>query len=131
MTVADFAFRRPGHFSAEELVADVGEGNRSRVSKATVYRTLSLLAEAGFLDSQDFGQGCALYEHTRGVRHHDHLVCMRCRRIVEFTDEEVERLQETVARRFDFHILFHSHKLFGVCAACRSARPHLPAARVD
>lgn len=106
------------HFSAEELY----ESLRHRgvgVSRATVYRTLKLLADHHVLDVHDFEKGYHLYESRLGRHHHDHLMCLRCGRITEFENAAIEEEQEKVARRHHFRILSHSHKIYGVCSACR------------
>ena len=82
------------HLSAEKLVKWLSEDGGVGVSRATVYRTLSLLVEGGFLESLDAGGGELLYEHVLGHRHHDHMVCVDCGRIEEFVDPRIEELQE-------------------------------------
>lgn len=106
------------HFSAEELF-DLLRKDRSRISKATVYRTLSLLVEAGLLDEHDFELGHKLYEQSVRDEHHDHLICVACRAIFEFHNHEIERLQEQVAAERDFAITYHTHQIFGTCSEYR------------
>ncbi len=105
------------HFSAEDLFETLrGDG----ISKATVYRTLSLLVEAGILDALDFERGHMLYERrNQGEHHHDHLVCLSCKQIFEFHDEEIERLQEIIAQKHDFKVVSHTHHIYGECGSCR------------
>lgn len=116
-----------GHMSADDLV-DSFRGQGERVSKATVYRTLSLLKESGLFDAHDFGTGRQVYEPKEGRRHHDHLYCIQCGRIIEFANEEIERQQGIVARRFRFRAIYHSHKIFGFCERCVRERPGAPLA---
>ncbi|MEZ6184425.1 MAG: Fur family transcriptional regulator [Planctomycetota bacterium] len=103
------------HFSAEELF-DLLRKERSRISKATVYRTLSLLVEARLLAEHDFELGHKLYEKSHRDEHHDHLICVACRAIFEFHNHEIERLQEEVAESHDFAITYHTHQIFGTCS---------------
>ena len=110
------------HFSADRLVSWLKEESGSSVSRATVYRTLGLLVEGGFLESLDTGQGELLYEHVLGHRHHDHLVCVDCGRIEEFTEPRIEALQEDVAEKKGFSLLHHNLRLFGTCPACTRQR---------
>jgi Fur family transcriptional regulator, ferric uptake regulator len=110
--------REDKHFSAEELSEALKRENRA-ISKATVYRTLQLLVAARLLDQVDFDRGFKLYERTLGHKHHDHLICVECSLVVEFHDEELEALQAVVVERFDFSILSHTHKIYGLCADCR------------
>jgi Fur family ferric uptake transcriptional regulator len=106
------------HVSADDLAEELRRGG-TRVSKATVYRTLAVLKDSGLFDAHDFGTGQLLYEPMVGTPHHDHLFCIRCRRIIEFSNEEIERQQEIVLRRYRFEALYHSHKIFGYCDRCR------------
>lgn len=116
-TILSEAFRVRGHFTAEELLESAKKKDRS-ISKATIYRTLSLLKESRLLEEQDFGSGRKLYERLSGRPHHDHLICIRCNRILEFENEQIERLQSEEAASRGFTIVFHSHKLFGFCGRC-------------
>jgi Fur family ferric uptake transcriptional regulator len=107
------------HFSAEELF-ELLRNDNSGISKATVYRTLSLLVDADLLDALDFERGHMLYErHAGGEHHHDHLICITCKRIFEFHNDEIERLQVEVAKRYDFEMVSHTHQIYGVCGRCR------------
>jgi len=112
------AFATHDHFSADKLYGWLKGEDGPSVSRATVYRTLALLVEGGFLESLDAGQGELLYEHVLGHRHHDHIVCVDCGRIEEFYDEEIERLQEEAASRKGFKLVRHNLRLFGTCSAC-------------
>ena len=108
---------RDGHFSAEMLL-DFSKKEDPTISKATVYRTLALLKESKILEEQDFGDGKKLYERAQGRKHHDHFVCIKCGRIIEFENEPIERLQDSEARKHRFKIVYHSLKLFGFCRSC-------------
>jgi Fur family ferric uptake transcriptional regulator len=117
------------HFSAERLYGWMRAEQGSRVSRATVYRTLSLLVAGGFLETLDTGQGELLYEHVLGHRHHDHLVCIDCGRIEEFSDERIEEFQREAAARKGFHLHYHNLRLFGTCASCTRKRTRKAVAR--
>lgn len=120
------------HFSAEELFESLRQDTHG-ISKATVYRTLALLVQAGLLDEHDFERGHKLYERASNRSHHDHLICVSCSRIVEFHNDEIEEIQEQVAREHDFEMVSHTHQIFGVCPRCRreggGARPRRAATR--
>ena len=91
------------------------------ISIATVYRTVRLFEEAGILDRHDFGDGRARYEPAPEA-HHDHLICERCNLILEFEDEEIERIQEDIARKLGgFHVLRHKHELYALCPKAMGA----------
>ena len=89
------------------------------MGRVTVYRTLRTMVEAGMVEERTFDRTRLLYEHTIGHRHHDHMLCVECRRIVEFVNPTIEAEQEKVARGHGFELVHHSHVLFGICAACR------------
>lgn len=118
--ILETAFDTHDHFSADTLYAWLREeGGEPRVSRATVYRTLALLQEGGFINRLDAGLGELVYEHVAGHRHHDHLVCMECGRIEEFHDERIERLQAEICERRGFQLADHDLRLMGLCRACQ------------
>jgi Fur family ferric uptake transcriptional regulator len=116
------AFSTHEHFSAETLYRWLREEDGPRVSRATVYRTLALLLEGGFIQSLDTGRDELMYEHTLGHRHHDHMVCQVCGRIEEFHDPRIEVLQAEAAAAHGFELESHDHRLFGTCRACLRTR---------
>ncbi|MDJ0946225.1 MAG: Fur family transcriptional regulator [Kiloniellales bacterium] len=85
----------------------------SRISIATVYRTVKLFEEANILDRHDFGDGRARYEE-RPEEHHDHLIDMNSGEVIEFRDDEIERLQAYVAETLGYRLVGHRLELYGV-----------------
>ena len=83
------------------------------ISIATVYRTVKLFEEAGILERHDFGKGRARYEE-RSDDHHDHLIDVKTGTVIEFVDEEIERLQAEVARRLGYRLVGHRMELYAV-----------------
>lgn len=83
-----------------------------RISLSTVYRTVRLLEGAGIIERHDFGEGRARYEPS-GHGHHDHLINVQTGEVIEFKNEQIERLQEIVARELGFHLIGHRLELFG------------------
>jgi Fur family ferric uptake transcriptional regulator len=108
--------RSRGHFDAEELVARLRGGSR-KVSRATVYRTLPRLRECGLIREAFRRDGRWQYERIRG--HHDHMLCIRCGRIIEFKEDEIERLQDEVCCRYGFKPLEHRMGIQGICRECQ------------
>ena len=84
-----------------------------RISLSTVYRTVRLFEGAGILERHDFGDGRARYEQS-GHGHHDHLINMQTGEVIEFKNEQIEKLQDTVARELGFRLIGHRLELFGV-----------------
>jgi|GEM_PF-179701 len=108
------------HFDADNLFIYL-KNNGSKVSRATVYKTLSLLHECGLVSRYRFSQGHAQYEKTTDRPHHDHMVCTKCGKIVEFENARVERLQDDACAQFGFTPMYHSFQIFGICLECRTA----------
>ena len=105
--------RTRDHVSIDELLTKVRK-RHPRVGYATVYRTLKLLVDCGLAIERRFGDGQARYEVVGD--HHDHLICMKCGLILEFEDDDIERLQERIAQRLGgFTVLRHRHELYGLC----------------
>jgi Fur family ferric uptake transcriptional regulator len=84
-----------------------------RISIATVYRTVKLFQDAGILERRDFGGGRARYEESR-EEHHDHLIDLNSGEVIEFRNEDIEKLQEAVARHLGYRLVGHRLELFGV-----------------
>jgi len=120
-TIALLALSARDHFTAQELY----EWSRRRdasIGRVTVYRTLALLVSSGLVAERDFVRDRKHYEPISGRPHHEHMICVSCKRIIEFINDEIERLQEIVAKEHGFEIVHHIHKLFGYCSRCRKAR---------
>jgi Fur family ferric uptake transcriptional regulator len=117
-TILACVFGGSGHFTAEDLL-DRLRASGARVSRASVYRTLGLLVEGGFVETREFRRGQMMYEAMLGQHHHDHLICSKCAKIVEFENPEIEALQERVARAHGFVLESHSLRLYGRCSSCR------------
>jgi len=83
------------------------------ISIATVYRTVRLFEDAGIIARHDFRDGRSRYEEAPDV-HHDHLIDMKSGRVIEFVDEEIEALQEAIARRLGFRLVDHRLELYGI-----------------
>ncbi len=115
--IVEAALARVGHYPIEDLIADL-KARGIRGSKATVYRTLPLLAEAGILQPAIVAGDSKSYETTFGQEHHDHLICQRCGKVVEFGFEAFEILQREVAGRYGFRLENHHHELVGTCPEC-------------
>lgn len=111
--VSDTFFRSTGHLSIEDLLGTVREAD-SKIGYATVYRTLKLLKDCGLAYERHFGDGVSRYEVALEDEHHDHLICLDCGKIVEFENEEIERLQDELAKRHGFQLKRHVHELYAI-----------------
>jgi Fur family ferric uptake transcriptional regulator len=122
------ALERGEHFTLDELARDV-MSRAGSASRATVYRSLPLLVEAGILQPALVSGDARRFELALGRKHHDHLQCRGCGRIVEFRSEAIEKLQLAVAARHGFRLTSHVHELVGDCVACRGGAPRAAAPR--
>jgi Fur family transcriptional regulator, ferric uptake regulator len=116
--ILEAVFGTHDHFTADGLLEKMRRAGE-RVSRASVYRTLALLVEGGFVETREFQRGQLMYEAMLDQQHHDHLICNLCDRIVEFENDEIERLQEQVATAHGFEIQHHSLRIYGRCSQCR------------
>ena len=114
--VVQVFFAAEGHLDLEEIHRRA-RLTHPRVGFATVYRTMRLLCESGLGQPRHFG-GATRYEPGDMDDHHDHLVCTSCGEIVEFQNEEIERLQQDVARVQGFSLTRHKMELYGLCRKC-------------
>ena len=104
----------PRHMSAEDIykvMLDSGE----EIGLATIYRVLTQFEAAGLVSRHHFETGQAVFEINEG-EHHDHLVCVRCGKVVEFMDEMIEKRQQDIAKQHGFKLTDHSMILYGECA---------------
>ena len=106
------------HFEADELLFKMKQNN-TKISRATVYRTLELLVMSGLVRRVHLGEDHYHYEHVSGNSHHDHLICTTCGAVIEFHDEELEQRQREICERKKFTPTFHNLQILGLCDACR------------
>ena len=110
------------HMSAEDVYGILRE-KKSEIGLATVYRALDLLSELGILIKMEFGDGCARYELNTAdpkIHHHHHLICLKCKKVIEFEEDLLDELEADIAKKSDFQILNHEVKFFGYCSECRA-----------
>ena len=100
------------HPDVEEVYRRASQEDE-RISLATVYRTLRLFEDSGIIESHDFGGGRTRYE-AASENHHDHLIDVHSGEVVEFFDEELEILQEKIAKRLGYRLVDHKLELFGI-----------------
>ena len=106
------------HFNVDKLY-DKLRMQHKRISRASIYRTIPLLIKSGLVNESLRCQNNASYEHTYGHDHHDHMVCIKCGRIIEFKDQKIEELQEAVCKKYGFKPIEHKLGIKGYCKKCR------------
>lgn len=121
-TLVECVFERHAHFDADELIENLSQHSAgAAVSRATVYRTLDELVEAGLLRKMELG-GRAVYEHDYGYPQHDHLYCQCCQKLIEFRSDELAEICDAVAREHRFRVTGHRLIVTGVCEECSHKR---------
>ena len=129
--IVDEVFSDHEHFDADQLSERLSRGKPGRsVSRATVYRTLTLLVEAGLLRKVARPNDREVFEHDYGYPQHDHLHCQRCNRLIEFRSDELAEIRNAVGREHDFRVTGHRLIITGICADCR-AKQHRPTRPLD
>ncbi len=114
LLVAEKIFTLGSHFKVEDLT-EILKDKRDEISRATIYRTVSLLVESGQLKEYDFGQSSKFYEFLTTNEHHDHIICLDCGLIEEFLDFDIEKTQIDIANKLNYELERHSLNLYGRC----------------
>ncbi len=115
-----YIFSHHDHFDADQLEKEMQEKGLN-ISRATVYRTLKKLVEAGLLRELSVGNRTH-YEHDYGYHKHDHMHCEKCNAIIEFHDPILEELIKKVSRQHNFQVKGHNFVVHGICSRCNQKR---------
>lgn len=105
------------HMSAEDIYRELIAAGEE-IGLATVYRVLTQFEEAGLVVRHHFEGGQSMFELDHG-EHHDHLVCVKCNRVEEFCDHEIEKRQQEIAKKAGYEMTDHSLNIFGICGGCQ------------
>lgn len=129
--LVDHVFSKHEHFDADTLIDELSKmaAGPNRVSRPTVYRSLTELVEAGLLRKLDIA-GRAVYEHDYGYPDHDHLYCTQCQQLFEFHSEELSKIRDAVAKEQHFRVTGHKFIVNGVCGDCQH-KARRPKRKVD
>lgn len=122
--VLDTFLQTENHLTSADLTQMLND-NGHNLDNSFVRDTLNLMCNLGFAYKNKFDDGVVRYEHRHLGHHHDHMVCIKCRKIIEFWEEEIENLQIKVASAHGFHMLQHKMELYGICAECLKERVKL------
>jgi Fur family transcriptional regulator, ferric uptake regulator len=123
--IVNVFLRQEGHFSADDLV-DIIRREDHRISRATVYRTLQWMVEAGIARKVDFGEGRFRFEHSYRHPRHFHLICKTCNQSSEFLSSDIEALIEEIASARNFSAAQSVVQIYGQCESCRTGRGTQP-----
>src|ERR671917_2448127 len=127
--IVNVFLRQEGHLTADDLV-DLIRREDERISRATIYRTLQWMVDAGIARKVDFGEGRFRFEHSYRHPRHFHLICRTCHRSFEFLSSDIESLIEEVASARSFAQRQSVLQIHGTCDACRTGRPPLAEGQV-
>ena len=119
--ILDAFLKTENHVTVDELVK-ILETHGWHLDSDLVRETLKLLCRFGFARKSKFDNGLIRYEHHHLGQHHDHMVCTKCRKIVEFTEERLEELQIQIAAAYGFLMLRHRMEIYGICSDCLKDR---------
>lgn len=116
--VAETILSSEDHLSVEGIQRRLRERGE-RIGIATVYRALDVLLESGLVKAHDFGEGFKRFESAGGQARHGHLLCVRCGKVLEFSNEQLERMLPIIADEHSFQHQRHRVEVFGVCHECQ------------
>ena len=112
--VLEEAYRTNGHFNVDMLF-ELIQKRKLRVSRATVYNTIEHLLKCGLITKHQFGETKFIYEKSFAYKQHDHLICGDCEKVFEFCDPRLYQIQSTVEKYLDFKISQHALNFYGQC----------------
>lgn len=118
LAIASVVFASDRHLSVDDVARDVASQGE-QAGTATIYRTIDLLVKSGLVVERDFGEGFRRFEPTRGIPHHEHMLCTVCGRVDEFRDERLERMTTLIAEAHGYSRQRHRLVIYGVCANCQ------------
>jgi len=107
------------HFDVEALYF-LMKKKKYRVSRATLYNTIDLLMECNLIRKHQFGQKISQYEKSHGYKQHDHIICTKCNKVIEFCDPRVQQIRSTLESQLEVEIFHHALNFYGTCKECKS-----------
>ena len=116
--ILDIFLKTEKHPTINDLY-DLVRKKHPQIGLATIYRTMNVICDAGLARETDFGGGIRRFEHKYKHQHHDHLICLKCDRIIEVMSPEIEKLQENLAQKHRFKAVRHRMEIFGLCKNCK------------
>lgn len=122
--ILEEVYARTDHFEAEQFYIDL-TAKKINVSRATVYNTLDLLVTCDLIKKHQFGRNQAQYEKSFGYKQHDHVICIECKKVVEFCDPRIQQIKTMVGDLLNFKITHHSLNCYGICGNCLAKKNNL------
>jgi Fur family ferric uptake transcriptional regulator len=121
LAVLEVFLQSENHVTVEELTSLLHQ-NGHNLPLEFVEDTIEMMCRYGFAQQNRFENGVPRYEHRHLGQHHDHMICTKCRKIIEFENQAIEQLQSQVAANYGFHMLQHKMELYGICEQCLGKR---------
>lgn len=122
--VLETFLKTENHVTSAELTQMLND-NGHDLDNEFVRDTLKLMCNFGFARKNRFDNGVVRYEHWHLGQHHDHIICIKCKKIVEFEEDALENMQINIASKHGFHMLQHKMELYGICSECLKERVNL------
>lgn len=122
LAVAEVVFFAAEHLSADEIAQRLAKRG-GPVGTATLYRTLDLLVKSGLVKEHDFGEGFKRYEPMAAGQVHEHCICSSCGKVMEFSNDRLERMIALLAEEVEFRPHHHRLEIYGLCRSCQQANP--------
>ena len=116
--ILDIFLKTEAHPTINDLY-DIVRKKNPKIGIATVYRAITVICNAGLARQVNFGDGQRRFEHKYEHRHHDHLVCLKCGRVIEVMSPKIEAIQDRLAKKHNFTPIRHRMQIFGTCSKCK------------
>lgn len=119
--IVDEIFKFHKHLEPQILISQILK-KYNNISRATIFRTIKLLWEAGFISKTSDKDGLITYEHTLGHNHHDHLICLICGKVIEISNKNLEKIKTKLCKSKQFNHKYHNLQIYGECKKCQKKK---------
>ena len=117
--IVKYFLKYQGHICPEDLYLVLKKNTSGNLGFSTVYRTLKLLKECGLATEINFGDGKTIFESQAEKLTHYHCICTNCGKIIEFQLEDIEDIQKTITKKYNFYPSYHKLAIYGICSECK------------
>jgi Fur family transcriptional regulator, ferric uptake regulator len=128
--ILNIIFSKYSHFKVDDILQIIKNENLN-ISRATLYRTIDIFLKAGLIQKYVDADNVNFYEHSFGHKHHDHLICISCNKIIEFYNDSLEIIQNEICDKYKFKHVNHILKINGLCNECTTLYNEVPVMRLS